>query len=170
LIDGTRLENRLNSNLIEALYSIGVTAGLSDAQLLTQLLVGRDGVDEVAFAALMERHGPMVFQVCNKVLGNSHDAQDAFQATFLVLLRKAKSIRRNESVASWLYGVARLVAMRANTQSARRRTHERQAAERKTADSRDENNEVNRGPHCMSKSIGCRTNIESLSCYATLRA
>jgi RNA polymerase sigma factor (sigma-70 family) len=131
-------KSRLNSNFVEALYSVGVTAGLSDGQLLDQFLAGRNGVNEVAFAALMERHGPMVFQVCSKVLGNSHDAQDAFQATFLVLIRKAESIRKYESVGSWLYGVARLVAMRASTQAARRRRHERLAAERATAESRDE--------------------------------
>ena len=110
-----------------------MTAGLSDGQLLDRFLAGRDGIDEVAFAALMERHGPMVFQVCKRILGNSHDAQDAFQATFFVLIRKAESIRRCESVGSWLFGVARRVAMRgANADAARRRTHELQAAENKT--------------------------------------
>jgi hypothetical protein len=69
-------KSRLNSNFVEALYSVGVTAGLSDGQLLDQFLAGRNGVNEVAFAALMERHGPMVFQVCSKVLGNSHDGAD----------------------------------------------------------------------------------------------
>jgi RNA polymerase sigma factor (sigma-70 family) len=135
-------KNRLNSNFVEALYSVGVTAGLSDGQLLDQFLASRNGVNEVAFAALMERHGPMVFQVCSKVLGNSHDAQDAFQATFLVLIRKAESIRKYESVGSWLYGVARLVAMRASTQAARRRRHERLAAERATAESCDEHDQL----------------------------
>ncbi len=84
--------------------------------------------DEVAFEALVERHGPMVFQVCRSVLSDPHDAQDAFQATFLVLARRAGSIRERGSVASWLFGVAARVAARARVAAARRRKHESGAA------------------------------------------
>jgi RNA polymerase sigma factor (sigma-70 family) len=84
--------------------------------------------DEVAFEALVDRHGPMVFQVCRSVLIDPHDAQDAFQATFLVLARRAGSIRKHGSVASWLFGVAGRVAARLRVAAARRRKHESGAA------------------------------------------
>src|SRR5580692_1678799 len=79
------------------------STGLPDRELVTALVSQRD---EVAFEALVHRHGPMVLAVCRRALGNEHDAEDAFQATFLILLRKAAGIRRREAVASWLYGVA----------------------------------------------------------------
>src|SRR5271168_1800000 len=80
---------------------------------------------EAAFTVLVERHGPMVLGVCRAVLGDQHDAEDACQAVFLVLARSAGQIRRGDSVASWLYGVARRVALRARRQAARRRELER---------------------------------------------
>ena len=88
----------------------------------------------------MLRHGPMVFDVCNKVLDNPHDAQDAFQATFLVLATRARSIRRQKSVGSWLHGVAFRVARRARSDAARRKAHERRIAEMNSreAHSRDD--------------------------------
>jgi hypothetical protein len=67
--------------------------------------------DEACFDALVHRYGPMVFGVCRRVLHSHHDAEDAFQATFLVLVRKASSLRRREAVASWLYGVAYRTAL-----------------------------------------------------------
>ena len=84
---------------------------------------------ELAFSTLVERHGAMVWHVCRQVLGDSHDAQDAFQATFLVLLSRARSIRRRDSLASWLFGVALKVARRARYAVIVRRFHERKAAE-----------------------------------------
>src|SRR3954470_7914392 len=75
----------------------------SDPQLLARFL---DRRDEDAFAALVRRHGPMVLAVCHRLLPERHDAEDAFQATFLVLVRKAGSLGRPESLGNWLYGVA----------------------------------------------------------------
>src|SRR5437762_7642883 len=81
-------------------------AGVGDAQLLARFTAGRDERAEVAFAALVRRHGPMVLRVCRQVVGDPHTADDAFQAAFLVLARKAGSIGRPELLGSWLYGVA----------------------------------------------------------------
>ena len=115
-----------------ALTHVGVVGNLSDAELLDRFLGRRGDTAEAAFEALVSRHGPMVLDVCGNVLRNPHDAQDAFQATFLVLASRAGSIRRRDSLASWLLGVARRVALRTRANAARRRTYERQAAERKT--------------------------------------
>jgi RNA polymerase sigma factor (sigma-70 family) len=98
---------------------------LTDGQLLEQL-VGRQR--EAAFAELLLRHGPMVLGVCRRLLRHEQDAEDAFQATFLVLSQKADSIRRADAVASWLCRVAYHVAAAARARAARRRAVERQAA------------------------------------------
>src|SRR5262245_50265134 len=99
------------------------TAGLTDAELLGAFI---DGHDQAAFAALVRRHGPMVWGVCRRLV-NHHDAEDAFQATFLVLARKAADILPREMVPNWLYGVAHQTALQARRTIARRRTRERQA-------------------------------------------
>jgi RNA polymerase sigma factor (sigma-70 family) len=111
-------------NHLGAILRFGTVGDLSDSQLLQQFLNGRDGADQAAFEALVSRHGPMVFSVCRRVLGNPHDAQDAFQATFLVMAKKAASVNNAESVASWLHGTALRVAMRAKQGEAKRRAHE----------------------------------------------
>jgi RNA polymerase sigma factor (sigma-70 family) len=97
-------------------------AGLSDAQLLECFI---DRRDEAAFAALVKRHGPMVWNVCRRLL-EEHDAEDAFQATFLVLCRKAASIRHRERVPSFLHGVAHQTALQARRAIIRRRAREKQ--------------------------------------------
>jgi RNA polymerase sigma factor (sigma-70 family) len=101
-------------------------AGLTDGQLLEDYLSRRD---EEALAALVRRHGPMVWGVCRRVLPNYHDAEDAFQATFLVLVRKAARIASRELLANWLYGVAHQTALNARAMVARRKGRERQVAE-----------------------------------------
>src|SRR3954466_10480957 len=98
-------------------------AGLSDGQLLECYVRTRE---EAAFAALVHRHGPMVWGVCRRVLSSHQDAEDAFQATFLVLVRKAGSIVPREMVANWLYGVAHQTALKARATTAKRRAREKQ--------------------------------------------
>jgi RNA polymerase sigma factor (sigma-70 family) len=95
---------------------------LTDAQLLGRFIAARD---EAAFAALVRRHGPMVLGLCRRLLRHAHDAEDCFQATFLVLARKAAVVRRG-AVAGFLYAVAYRTALEARAQSARRRARERQ--------------------------------------------
>src|SRR5690349_20719629 len=103
----------------------------SDAQLLDQFVRRRD---EGAFAALMERHGPAVFGVCRRVLREPQDADDVFQATFLVLVRKAASLRRPELLGNWLYGVAYRIALQARAAAARRRALGRQVEDMPAAE------------------------------------
>jgi RNA polymerase sigma factor (sigma-70 family) len=106
---------------LRRLAEAGAGRDLSDGELLDRF---RGGGEEVAFALLVQRHGSMVLGVCRRVLNDEHAAEDAFQATFLVLARKAGDIRRRASVASWLYGVARRIAAKAKVEAARRRRRE----------------------------------------------
>ncbi len=125
---------------LSTLFQAGTAAGLGDRMLLERFADRRDADDpaaEAAFAALVERHGPMVLRVCRAVLGDRHEAEDAFQATFLVLASRARSIRRGDSVGSWLHGVALRVANRARWRAARRRHHERRHAEMNAATGAD---------------------------------
>ena len=95
-------------------------AGIGDSELLGRFIERHDGA---ALAALVKRHGPMVWGVCRRLLGH-HDAEDAFQATFLVLVRKAASVMPREMVGNWLYGVAHQTALQARRSAARRKTRE----------------------------------------------
>src|SRR5437773_5148088 len=98
-------------------------AGMTDGELLERFLIARE---EAAFEALVRRHGPMVLGVCRRVLRHDQDAEDAFQATFLVLVRKASTIRPRDMLANWLFGVAYRTSLGAKTAIARRRLKERQ--------------------------------------------
>src|SRR5262249_21717870 len=95
---------------------------LTDGQLLERFVVRHE---EAAFECLVRRHGALVLRVCRRVLNDSHEADDAFQATFLVLVRKAGSIMKRESVGSWLHGVAYRISRKARATAARRQVCER---------------------------------------------
>jgi RNA polymerase sigma factor (sigma-70 family) len=107
-------------HLLDHLQHAG--GGLTDGQLLGRFVATRD---EESFAALVRRHGPMVLGVCRRVLHDGHDAEDAFQATFLILARKAGSVVQRESLGCWLYQVAYHTALEASEAKARRRARER---------------------------------------------
>lgn len=113
---------------IDRLFETGTLVGLSDRQLLERFVAGESA--EAAFEALVDRHGPMVRSVCRSILGGRDDADDAFQATFLVLARRAGTIRSGDALGSWLYGVACRVAARARADAGRRRMLERYLVER----------------------------------------
>jgi RNA polymerase sigma factor (sigma-70 family) len=112
---------------IRTLFREGAVADLEDRLLLDRFVTRRDAAG-AAFEALVARHGPMVRAVCRRVLGDPHAADDAAQATFLVLARKAATIRRRDSLAGWLFGVAFRVSVRARVGEARRRRHEQRFA------------------------------------------
>ncbi len=114
---------------VEVLFEAGTLGGRADGALLDRFASGRDHASEAAFACLVERHGPMVLRVCRATLGDEHEAHDAFQATFLVLARKARSVRVRDTIGPWLHGVAWRVSARARAAGLRRRRHERRAAE-----------------------------------------
>src|SRR5882724_5696727 len=95
--------------------------GTSDGELLTRFLSHRD---DDALTALVQRHAPMVWGVCRRQLRSHQDAEDAFQATFLVLVRKAATVMPREMVANWLYGVAHQTALKARATAARRQGRE----------------------------------------------
>jgi membrane fusion protein (multidrug efflux system) len=121
-------------SVLHHLCKVARTSGLedlSDAQLLEAFFARREGE---AFAVLLRRHGPMVLGVCRRVLRSTPDAEDAFQATFLVFLRKAGSLRSRELVASWLYGVAYRTAMNARKMNRKRQAKEKLARARPLAE------------------------------------
>jgi RNA polymerase sigma factor (sigma-70 family) len=101
-------------------------AGMTDGQLLESFLAQHD---EAAFESLLRRHGPMVLGVCYRILRNQHDAEDAFQATFLVFARKASSVRPRERIANWLHGVAHRTALKARTFKTKSQVRERQVSQ-----------------------------------------
>jgi RNA polymerase sigma factor (sigma-70 family) len=107
---------------LDALWTSGSLTGMSDAQLLGRFAEARDSTAESAFRELIDRHGSMVMGVCRQIVRHPHDADDAFQATFLVLVRKARSIRVGESLAPWLYAVAYRTASRVRAAASRYRS------------------------------------------------
>src|SRR5258708_6113456 len=111
---------------LRSVLRLGDVDGMTDGELLERFIAQGD---DAAFAALVRRHGAMVLAVCRRILGNHHDAEDAFQATFLVLVRKADSIRPGGMVGNWLYGVACQTAVKARAGAAKRRGRETQLAD-----------------------------------------
>src|SRR5262249_14974208 len=125
---GGQLRNVFNR--IGRLWGSPQAQDLPDQQLMTRFVRNRD---EAAFAGIMERHGAMVLGVCGRVLRNAHDAEDACQAVFLVLARRASSIRKWGSLGSWLHGVALRVARKLRCSLARRSAREATVAATKPA-------------------------------------
>jgi RNA polymerase sigma factor (sigma-70 family) len=109
---------------IGSLFEGSAVAGLSDRQLLDRFTAQRDAAGQAAFAALVMRHGPMVLGVCLQFLGDRHHAEDAFQAVFLILARKARSIRDPDLLGNWLYGVAMRTSRYARLRLSRQRKNE----------------------------------------------
>jgi RNA polymerase sigma factor (sigma-70 family) len=98
---------------IDALFRLGVVSGMSDGQLLERFASQSDPDGQLAFEAIVRRHGPMVLGICLRVLGHYQAAEDAFQATFLVLALRARAVRKRESLGPWLHGVAARISRRA---------------------------------------------------------
>ena len=108
---------------LQTLFEVGMAGALSDGQLLDRFVARRE---EAVFEAIIRRHGPMVWGVCRRVLRDHHDGEDAFQATFLVLARRAASIAHGQKLGNWLYGVAYQTARKARAMRAKRRVREAQ--------------------------------------------
>ena len=109
---------------LDTLLTVGTLGAMTDGQLLDCFRSHRDTAGQEAFRILVDRHGPMVLSLCRSLIRDPHEAEDAFQATFLVLVRKAESIRKRETIGPWLYGVTCRVARRARNRSNRRRKRE----------------------------------------------
>ncbi len=105
---------------LDTLYRMGTVSGLTDRELLGHFTMGDGAAAQQAFEAIVHRHGPMVLGVCRRVLRDPHAAEDAFQATFLVLAIRADSIRKRDSLGCWLHGVAARISRRARLLSRRR--------------------------------------------------
>jgi RNA polymerase sigma factor (sigma-70 family) len=125
----SQAESSIVHRQIHILFSAGTLGDLTDGQLLDRFMARRDEGAESAFAALVERHGPMVLGVCRRILRNPQDAADAFQATFLILVQKAETVRVSDSLGRWLYGVSRRVALHARAESVRRSSIESPGSE-----------------------------------------
>jgi RNA polymerase sigma factor (sigma-70 family) len=126
---------------LRTLFGVGSMTGLTDGQLLERFAAGRGEGAELAFAALIERHGPMVLRTCRAILRGDHEAEDAFQATFLVLVVKGGSLWVEDSIGPWLHRVACRIAVRARLAADRRREAERRAAEMAGSSRGDEDRE-----------------------------
>ena len=118
---------------LQTLYNLGTIGDLTDGQLLERFATDADEVAELAFSALVERHEAMVWRVCLAIVRDEHEAEDAFQATFLVLVRKARSLWVRDSLGPWLHQVACRTASCLRTTVIRRRKHERRCAARDAA-------------------------------------
>jgi len=113
---------------LQTLFDVGTVGELTDGQLVERFTTHDGGEAELAFTVLVERHGPMVLRTCRAILRDSHDAEDAFQATFLVLIKKSRSLWVRDSLGPWLHQVAHRASSHAQKESARRHRIESQAA------------------------------------------
>ena len=137
------------------LWADGTVTGFTDAELLERFVSGHDAA---VFEALVGRHGPMVLGVCQGILRDPNDAEDAFQATFLILVKKSTTLRGHVALGPWLYQVAHRVAIRANAAAARRRACERRAGQM-ASDNRQPRGRRSRTSSCrhsMKRSLVCR--------------
>ena len=162
---------------LRTLFGAGTAAGLTDAQLLERFTRRRDDDAEAAFAALVSRHGPMVRRACRSLVADPNDADDVFQATFLVLARKAGTIRRPELLGNWLYGTVQRAVRTLRTRSARRLKHEtREAAMARMrprpirTGSNAKRHAARRPSSCTRRSPGCPQPAGRPWCSATWRA
>jgi RNA polymerase sigma factor (sigma-70 family) len=114
---------------LRVLLETGSMAGMTDSELIERFTASRDSGAEAAFGALVSRHGPMVLGTCRLLTGDPHTAEDAFQAVFMVLARRARSVRRPELVGPWLHGVATKIARKARLQADRRHRREKTEVE-----------------------------------------
>jgi RNA polymerase sigma factor (sigma-70 family) len=126
-MSGGRIEAEAGRQL-ERVFGIGVVGGLSDAELLERFAAVDEGAAGAAFEAIVARHGPMVLRVCRRALRDAHAAEDAFQATFLVLARRARALGERELLGNWLHGVALRTSRKARLAAARRVARDRVAA------------------------------------------
>ncbi|HEX3451290.1 MAG TPA: RNA polymerase sigma factor, partial [Isosphaeraceae bacterium] len=153
---------------IHALYSVGTQTGLTDGELLERFVTNEGEGSQFAFSALVRRHGPMVLRVCQRLLSDVHESQDAFQATFLILAKKAGSLRDCGSVGPWLFGVANRVAAKSRTATERRTRHERQYLERLATEGQIEDKDrwdVNVVLHDEVRRLPDRFRIPIVLCY-----
>ena len=163
-------ESRLGPVLkeIHALFSVGTQTGLSDSELLERFVTNEGEASQFAFCALVRRHGPMVLRVCQRLLSDMHESQDAFQATFLILAKKADSLKDRSSVGPWLFGVANRVVAKSITATVRRTRHERQYVERLAAQHRTEDRDqwdVNFVLHDEVRRLPDRFRLPVVLCY-----
>jgi DNA-directed RNA polymerase specialized sigma24 family protein len=121
-------KNEAAGRRLRTVFELGAVRELTDGQLLELFATECGERAELAFAELIERHGPMVLRVCRGVLSNLHDSQDAFQATFLVLVKKARSLWVRDTLGPWLHQVAFRTASCARSSASRHRRIDRQAA------------------------------------------
>ena len=156
---------------LSTLFNVGAIRELTDGQLLERFSTSRGEAAELAFEALVERHGEMVLRVCRAQLGNPHDTQDAFQATFLILVQKARSLWIRDSLGPWLHQVAIRTASCARAAATRRRRHERRVAGMVACVEEQKSCSAPKLKRCcMKRSTGFPTAIACRSCFATLRA
>jgi RNA polymerase sigma factor (sigma-70 family) len=164
---------------LSALFNIGAVRELTDGQLLERFSTGAGDVAELAFEALVQRHGAMVLRVCRAQLLDPHDTQDAVQATFLILVKKARALWIRDSLGPWLHQVAFRTASCARANAARRRRHERRVAELAAKfDAHDDktnsevervlHEEINRLPECYRAAI-VLCDLQAFTCEEAAR-